>query len=90
MNPLRQLLGFDLALKRINEVAKNKKKLLKLQDSNLFGQLLAVRLLCVSVILLKILFYYHIFHVNEVIKINNGSQFSLKTHQQSDQNKENY
>jgi len=34
MKSLRQLSGLDLALKRINEVAKNKEKLLKVQDFN--------------------------------------------------------
>ena len=35
LKPLRQLYGFNSALKRINKVAKYKKKLLKLQDLHL-------------------------------------------------------
>jgi len=43
MKPLRQLLGLDLTLKRINEVTKNKKKLLTLQDFNPYFKLWALK-----------------------------------------------
>ena len=43
INPLRQLSGLDSALKRINEVVKNKKKLLRFEDSNRYVKLLALK-----------------------------------------------
>ena len=43
IKPLRQLSGLNLVLKCINEVAKNKKKLLKLQINNPYFKLLALK-----------------------------------------------
>ena len=75
MKLLRQLSGLNWALRFNNEVAKYKKKLLKLHDFNPLWQLLALRLLCVSIILIKIMFFSCNFHVNEAIKIICGCRF---------------
>ena len=80
MKPIRQLLGLDSALKRINKMTKNKKKSLELQDFIPWGLILALRLLCVSFILVKIIFYSHSFHVNESNKLTFGSWFGPKKH----------
>ena len=80
MKPLRNILGLNSSFKCINEVTKNKNKLLKLKDFNPCRQLLAVKLLHVLVILAKIMFHSHIFHINESIKTTFGFRFGLKTH----------
>ena len=44
--------------------------------------------LFISAVLVNIVFYSHIFHVNRVIKITFRPQFSPQTHQQSDKKQE--
>jgi len=61
-------------------VAKYKKKLIKLQDINPLGQLLALRLLYVLVILIKTMFISNNFHVIEAVKKICGSRFITQTH----------
>ena len=69
----------------MNQVAKYKKKLVKLEDFNPRGQLLALIFLFLSCVLVKIMFHFHSFHVNKVIKTTFRSRFGPQTHEPSGQ-----
>ena len=68
----------------MNQVAKQRKKLLKLEDFNPWGQLLSLWFLFVSCVLVEIMFHHHSFH-NKAIMITFGSQFGPQTQEPSGQ-----
>ena len=80
---IRQILGLHLAPKRMNEVAKHKKKFLRLKHFNPWGQLFPLRFLFVSTVFAKIMFHSYSFDVNKSIKITFRPQFGPQTHEQS-------
>ena len=65
-------MSLDSAHKCINEETQNKKKLLRLEDFNSWGQLLTLRLLFVLAVLVKIIFHSHNFHVKKAVNTNFG------------------